>query len=276
MKKILVTTDFSNNSKAGIRFAIQLASQSACELIFYHVDDRSDFEVWTESTYNQPESFRNAGQQKKLREFVSAIYEQEERPQEHVDWIIDNKPLADDAIVHYAKKIEADCICMSTRGGGTIDKFLGTNASALIATSNIPLLIIPHAYRSKPMETLLYASDFENLEVELKAIEKFTNQLHIPIQVFHYDYNLEDESVKKRLDEMALKNQRHGITFHFKKFHAELSLLSHLQKDIHNSRPSIIAMFTKQDRNWFEQLFLSSKTAELGFDTKTPLLVFKK
>lgn len=37
MKKVLVTTDFSENSKAGIRFAIQWASQQRLSLIFVHV-----------------------------------------------------------------------------------------------------------------------------------------------------------------------------------------------------------------------------------------------
>ena len=36
MDKILVTTDFSSNSKAGLRFAIQLASQHKYELTFFH------------------------------------------------------------------------------------------------------------------------------------------------------------------------------------------------------------------------------------------------
>ena len=36
MKKILVTTDFSNASKAGMRFAIQLATQMEVELVFFY------------------------------------------------------------------------------------------------------------------------------------------------------------------------------------------------------------------------------------------------
>lgn len=34
---ILVTTDFSTNAKAAIRFALQLATQMPCKLVFYHV-----------------------------------------------------------------------------------------------------------------------------------------------------------------------------------------------------------------------------------------------
>ena len=37
MKKILVTTDFSANSKKAIRFAMQLASQNNYKLVFYNV-----------------------------------------------------------------------------------------------------------------------------------------------------------------------------------------------------------------------------------------------
>ncbi|MDR6782771.1 nucleotide-binding universal stress UspA family protein [Pedobacter africanus] len=36
MKRILVTTDFSANSKAGLRFAIQLAAQNNYQLTFFH------------------------------------------------------------------------------------------------------------------------------------------------------------------------------------------------------------------------------------------------
>ena len=37
MEKILVTTDFSDNSKAGMRFSIRLAMQYKFQLTFFHV-----------------------------------------------------------------------------------------------------------------------------------------------------------------------------------------------------------------------------------------------
>jgi|GEM_PF-3747799 len=37
MEKILVTTDFSDHSKYGLRFAVQLAAQNACHLTFLNV-----------------------------------------------------------------------------------------------------------------------------------------------------------------------------------------------------------------------------------------------
>ena len=37
MKKILVPTDFSANSRAGVRFAIHWATQQKLDLVFVHV-----------------------------------------------------------------------------------------------------------------------------------------------------------------------------------------------------------------------------------------------
>jgi len=41
-------------------------------------------------------------------------------------------------------------------------------------------------------------------------------------------------------------------------------------------KPSIIILFTKIKKTWFERLFYRNNTAEVTFDTKVPLLIFKK
>ena len=51
MKKILVTTDFSANSKAALRFTIQLASQGEVALTFLHVQQVMRMTTWNEAAY---------------------------------------------------------------------------------------------------------------------------------------------------------------------------------------------------------------------------------
>lgn len=276
MKKILVTTDFSHNSKAAIRFAIQLAAQVSCELIFYNVNTPLGMDAWSQLDYNNPKDSKDFFPKDQLKEFIRKIYRKTAKIAGKTDYIVEDLPDVDTAIISYAKKCSADYICMSTRGGGVLDKFMGTNASSLITTSSVPLIIVPHTYRSKPLKSILYASDMENIGTELSAVEKFASAFHAIIGVYHYDYFLEQEEVKFKLNKIANKYSSDKVAFYFRKFYAEATLLSHLQGDIKKSTPSIIAMFTKQNRSWFERLFLSSKTAELGFDTKTPMLVFRK
>jgi nucleotide-binding universal stress UspA family protein len=274
MKKILVTTDFSANSKAGIRFAIQLASQTPCELIFYNVQDSLAVDAWTQLNYNNVKDSDNILLKDTLTKFIGNIYKGKHAGK--IDCVIENKTDVDTSIIAYAQKCKADYICMSTRGGGTISKIMGTNASSLITTSSVPLIVVPHTYRSKPLKSVLYASDMEQIAAELKSVEKFASVFDANIAVYHYDYFLEHDEVQSKLNKIADKHHGNKLSFHFKKFYAEQTLLGHLQDDIRKSRPSIIAMFTKQDRNWFERLFIPSKTAEFGFDTTTPLLVFRK
>ncbi len=276
MKKILVTTDFSANSEAGIRFAIQLASQSQYELIFYNVFQLADINTWTDLNYNDAGSTHIETGADKLRKFIMAIYKKEGKKAGKVDFIIENKPDVDQSIMAYAQQIHASYICLGTRGGGVISKFLGTNASTLITKSPIPLLVVPRSYHSRPIISVLYASDLEKIEHELEVVQSFATAVNASIAVYNYDEFIDEEGVRNKQEIIARKFKSPQVTFHFEKCYLERSLLDHLKDDIQKINPSVIAMFTKQDRNWFERLFLSSKTAELGFDTRTPLLVFRK
>ena len=277
MKKILVTTDFSANSKAGIRFAIQLASQAPCQLIFYYVKAALAKDAWSQIDYNDANNSENILLKDKLNNFIANIYSTTgKHADSKIEYVIESKIYVNAAIIDYAQKCKANYICMSTRGGGLVNKFIGTNASSLITTSPVPLIVVPHTYRMKPLKSILYASDLEKIGTELKSVEEFATTFNANIAVYHYDYFMEEEEVKNKFKKITDKYSSAMVSFHFKKNDADLTLLNYLQADIRKSKPSLIAMFTKQDRNWFERLFLSSKSAELGFDTKTPMLVFRK
>ena len=51
MKKVLVLTDLSLNSRAGIIFAIQLALRSKSKLVFFHVVELLKPRRWSEKKY---------------------------------------------------------------------------------------------------------------------------------------------------------------------------------------------------------------------------------
>ena len=73
MKKIVVTTDFSENSKKGILFAIQLASQTDCELIFYNVVSIYMPTIWDNVYYNEFQTGELERSQSFLDLFIKAI-----------------------------------------------------------------------------------------------------------------------------------------------------------------------------------------------------------
>ncbi|MGO4771223.1 universal stress protein [Flavobacterium sp. W22_SRS_FK3] len=269
MKKLLVTTDFSNISRAGIRFAIQFAVQTPCELIFYSVNTKT-FENSIDNYY------KKTTQDYKLKKFILSIYKTTEKEVDKAEFVTENHTHVDKAIIAYAQKCNVDFICINTSGPGIFNQLIGTTATKLITTSPIPLLIIPYTYRRKAIHLLLYASDLAKIGIELTFVKKFAALFAADVAVYHYDALLDQGDFKHDFNTIAKNYQSDKVSFKFKKLNIEYSLLDHLQVDTREIRPSIIVMFTKQNRDWFERQFLSSKTRELGFDTHTPILVFRK
>jgi hypothetical protein len=176
----------------------------------------------------------------------------------------------------YAKKNAMDYICIATRGGGVIKKIIGTNTSLLIQNSPIPVLVIPKGYKVKPINSILYSSDLANLKLELAEVKKFAKPLSAEINVYNYDYLADVEEIKTKLDKIGLKHKSAGVNFYFKKLNIENTIANHLQGDASKTKPSILILFTKQNKNWYERLFLRQNTKEVTFDTKTPLLILRK
>lgn len=276
MKKILVTSDFSTNSKAGIRLALQVQAQSGCELVFYHVIEIMKPTSWNDKRYKEFAKTKIIENVKKLETFVSEVCLQTDHVAGNFHYIAEIGTSVDEMIVKYAKKTKADFICIATRGAGKFEKLFGTNTSELITTSAIPILVAPKNYRQKPLTSLFYASDFSALGKELKTLDAFAQALRLKVQVFHFDYLLHVEENKKKLEKKALKYATPTITFHFKRQEIETPLSVHLKKEIEKEKSSITVLFTKQNRNWFDRLFLASEAADMSFSTKAPLLIYRK
>ncbi|MEZ0129557.1 universal stress protein [Flavobacterium sp. LBUM151] len=269
MKKLLVTTDFSNISRAGIRFAIQFASQTPCELIFYSVNTK-------QLEDNIDNYYKKTTQTYKLKKFILSIYKTTKKEVGKAEFVTENHTYVEKAIIAYAQKWNADYICINTSGPGIFNQLIGTTASKLITTSPTPIIVVPYTYRMKPINLLLYASDLAKLGVELPFVKKFAALFAADIAVYHYDELLDQGDFKEDFNKIAQNYQSNKVSFNFKKLNIEYSLLNHLEADIRTIRPSILVMFTNQNRDWYERHFLSSKTKEFGYDTNTPILVFRK
>lgn len=274
--KVLVPTDFSANSRAGIRFAIQLASQTKISLIFYHCAEILKPTRWSTAKYEDYRNEELKASREMLVSFVSEVYSQLKvrptRPQYIVQQSLDPKQ----AIVKFAIEVKAGGICMGTRGAGRLKKLIGTNASGVLTSSPVPVFVIPQTYRRARISHVFYSSDLNDLKWELRQVTKFANSVKARISVYNYDYLLEVDETKQKLSSIADRFETHQISFFFRKLNIEQPFAVHLLKDIRKSKPSVVVLFTNQKRGWFDRLFLSSKSAEVSFKSTVPLLVYPK
>ena len=276
MDKILVTTDFSVNARGGILFGFQLAQQLQCSLVFYHMASIAKPTIWRQSHFENYKTMEIERLKKALDHMVRELMLKNKMSELHYTCEVEIGTLAHKCILTFAKAIKARFICMSAGGTSQFKKIVGTNATALISSSPIPIIIVPSNYKHKPITTLWYASDLTNLTAELNKVKKIAASFAAKTKVIHYHYALHLEDNQQRIKNISQTFKSKDIKFIFKQLEIETPLADQLQQDLLKSKPSLLILFTKQNRSWFERLFLSSKTAELTFNTNTPLLILRK
>lgn len=274
--KIVVTTDFSTNSKKGILFAIQLAKQTNCELIFYNVVQIFQPTIWDNSYYNVYEVDELKRSQDFLDSYIRGIFLDNNLENYNFKCISEIGVSASNEIIEFANKHKADYICVSTVGSGKWTQIFGTTASELIAFSPIPTFIIPVNYKVEPIRSLFFASDFINFDDEFQKIKLFSDPTNTTLDIYHFDYQTVLDVNENKFDIISSKHKSDKVNFHLRNLDSGKPLLEQLETEIADNKPSLVVIFTRQNRNWFDRLFLSSLSDELAFDTKTPMLVFKK
>lgn len=273
--KIIVPTDFSANSKSGIRFAIQLATQTNSTLVFYHCMEiikpvrwtNAEFKKYTTNQLNKTTAYLNS--------FVEKCYDQVSIVKGKYECVVERGSDPKKSLIKYAVTVNASAICMGTRGAGKIKRVIGTNSSGVLSTSPIPVFVIPTGYRSAPIKDILYASDLGDFKSEIKRVKEFSSSLNGNIYVYHYTDKLQDPETRRKLLSIQQSQTKPGVSFIFDAFDDQ-SFAENFEHDLKKSKASLGVLFTNQKRNWYGKLFQPSNSAEVSFNTKVPILVFAK
>jgi len=277
MKKILVPTDFSEHSTAGLRFAIQWSTIEKIELVFIHVLHISRLPQWTDAYFLKHSENEKKNYKGRLEKFVSDVYETMGRKQEKYSCVVIEGFSPDVAILNYCRHpADIDFICIATRGAGRLKRLLGTNTGNIITKSDVPVIAIPENYQAKPFERVIYAADFHHYKQELGKVVNFARPLKMPVEIVHFSWPDEARLDKEIIESGVNKEFGYPIRLHIEQNDAVHSLVQNLEKQIEVLKPSIAIMFTNQNRSLLQKIFLSSKAEQMSFELKIPLLVFNK
>lgn len=277
MKKILVTTDFSTNSRAAMRFVIQLATQSDYQITFFHSYEVPRPSKWNETVFKSFENSESTKINKKLQQFVNNVYKALHiSPKAPLNCVAKQSPNPDHNIMTFAKDNDFNYICISRKGNSKTSRLFGSNTATLIKKSKVPVIAIPPTYKRTKIRSLCYASDLLDLNEELKQVTDFSSSLGANVELLHFKTPLDSLTDARKMSSINQKLTEHGINARFDPLDYEKSLIVNLSKVIKTTKPSMLIMFSNQRRTLFEKLFVSSISAEFSSISKIPLLVFKK
>ncbi len=147
IKKILAPTDFSELSKAGVRYALEMAESEGAEVVVFHVSDYAEAlpssligQVSNHPRFETVDEFLNA-HKKKIHEFLVKNFSDlvtKVKVHPEADVGVDYKK-----IVERAEKEGADMIVMSTHGRtGLGHMLIGSVTEQVVRRSACPVLSV--------------------------------------------------------------------------------------------------------------------------------------
>jgi nucleotide-binding universal stress UspA family protein len=279
MNKMLVTTDFSANSKKGMRFALRWAAQAKAEIVYLHCFQALIPTTLHVSKMEEAIWKQTKGWQQKLEKFVRRLHAQtglNDADLPHYQCVVIEGVSPTEAIMDYAEAHRFDFICMSARGAGLVKKIIGTNTSVVLTQSRVPVLAVPQNYRSQPVRKLLYASDLENFDIEMEKALKVASSVGAELGLLHFYA----PSVMAVAPGELLKNWKKRFPALAEAVLAQLDssqgFVGQLEKELRKLKPDVVLFFTQPNQTWFDKIFRVSRTEMFSFSTKFPMLVIRK
>lgn len=277
MKHIVVPTDFSSNAQKALDFAVQLARKaqgahihivhafSLLENVF--IDRKALRDAWNEEQKKEKQAQLDALVQGLLSHY----------PTQECSAHLYSGPVVD-VVIDYCNKVQASMVVMGTQGAsGLAEVFIGSNTSAIIARTSIPVLAVPKEFEgTMPTEMVLAVRHFAEKEALSPMLPLLCSILNLPVIVVVFEPYEQDETVvaqdRQELQQYAqwLKEKCPALVVQSLVIKGE-NFEERLQSFCNINGQSILAMITHK-RSFWEQLYAPSLTRKMAYHTCVPLL----
>ena len=279
---IIVPTDFSQNAANAVKYAIQLSKMHYYKLVFLHVYSLPFLNPEAGMVYDASLSEAMKIQSEKaLREHIDSVFETLGM---HRNLLISELETVEAisisaGIEKLNQKYHADWIIMGTHGASGLKKFfLGSNAVDVIENVSIPVLSVPSNLEFKQIKNVSYASDFNDIDVELKLVVEFAKSFNAQVDVIHV---ANDKNINKNLEvDLLIKkwqsvNEYQKINLHVMQNTDKTEVDETLKMLMSQIDIDLLIVF-HQHRNFWKTIFEKSVTTELVYDWSNPILTMYK
>ncbi len=278
MATILVATDFSATGNNAVKFAIRFSQATKSRLVIFHSAHLPPFKpTLNQAEYLKLQKVTEEKQHKKLDLSVNKIYLEQglKRNRKKVRLVVKHSVFfAREAIVSVAKTHQADLIIVGTHGATGL-KLFGSTTSELIYKADVPVLSIPPRFRYKKIKKMVYATDLRNTVNELRCIVPIAKELKATIEVLHLDFGMGPVKPPLEMRDLVKQVKFKKLEVIVQKEKRELTILEQIVRYLKKHKPEVLVMFP-EERSLFDKFFVRSKTEQLVYDTKLPLLTFLK
>ena len=273
MKKIILMTDFSENAKNAIKYAINLFGTTP--------------EYLLANTFNVKSSTGSLGNlSRAVKKTVVADLERELNAiklefQNLTDLKISSmckhsEPV--DLVNELDRQNQVDLVVMGTKGASGLSKvFIGSVTTSIIKNTKVPVLSIPENAEFTRMSKIVFAADLStNRKKELiKPLETIAKDNDAEVLLLHV---LKEGELSKNEDDDKMFEI--GLTFDLDGVNTSTNIVESedtieaIQEFCKDNEADLLSVIARHN-SFFDSLFHKSVSRELAFSLKMPLLTLE-
>lgn len=275
MLKVLLPTDFSDNSFEAIRYALLVFKDMECEFQLLHTYMPPIYQV--EYVFGSPGQIglgdaikENAiNDLKKLRNRLEEQYKNSKHS--FKSHICLNTLTAQVSEMVEDEKI--DVIVMGTKGAkGAQEILLGTNTVDIIKKAKCPVIAIPPNFEYEVPKEILFPTDYEvdfkkeTLDMLLKIAKQNVSSIEVLNVSYGYDLSEKQQENKEKLDKVL-----NGIShlFHDWPNQEVIQAINNFQL---KHKMNLLVMI-RNKHTFVERLFIEPVIKKIGFHITIPFMV---
>jgi len=268
MRKIIVPTDFSENARRALNYAIMVANATSAALHIVHT-------VHTRGSAGHFLSIDDIVMKERaeeLEELLKAI-----KPQLDAAVMLSSsvkQGYVVDAILAEAEKVGADTIVMGTQGASGLRRWLlGSTTVDLLKNTNLPVLAVPNEFQSTELSRVALAVDAARLKdvAVLQPLILLAQKFKIDLNLVHIS---SDDKTNTDIDTMLHQHlQQLGVNYIAHRI-AATDIEQAIKDFVKTHKINMLCVLNQSEkRSWFENLFHLSITKEMAYESEVPLLV---
>lgn len=271
-RKILLPTDFSDNSWSAIVYALKLYSDEVCTFYFLH-SIGIKISTIPSITKQVLESIQENARQELVE--LKNLSEISNANANHDFQIILSSENLNSAIKKVVKQQSIDLIVMGTKGTTGAAEFLfGSNTISVIKNlSDCAVLIIPEEYDFEVPSQIAFPTDFNRFydDKELNPLKELADLYNSKIRIVHI---IKEEQLKviQKYNMNTLKEflRNYEYTFHWMPDYSNKTIA--INDFVNELKINVLAM-VKYKHSFIENILKEPVIKKIGFKPNIPFLV---
>ena len=274
MKKIIYTTDFSENSVSALKYTYALSKLLQADVIVLHIfKEQPEPEIELISD----EKLIVQHHKNRIRDFCSLHLKQDFDSLNFSEAAVKGTDVSHE-ILRFVRDLNVCMLIMGACGTGNLKELiLGSTTTEMLAISPFPLLIVPTGFVFKKLENILYTSDLQLKDIyNIGELVKMVNPLNTKIIIIHV--SKEDDLMNKNLFEWFKKSLSEKVNYTNIEIETIFSkdIFESLKLYIDESEADIVAMMERKHKPEINYLLHRDLVKRMQSSLKVPLLSFNE